>query len=75
MMQRSFPAPAAGVGVRSTVQQMVNDTGIVNSDGAGQGGVVVSFDGVGVGSHLKGFLDALQVVVGDCSKQRLVLFV
>ena len=74
-MQRGFPVLAASVGVRPTVQQMANDPRIVNCDGAGQGSVMVSFDGVRIGSHLEGFFDALQVVVGDCSKERLVWFV
>ena len=35
---------------------------------------MVSFDGVGVGSRVEGFLDAFQVVVSDRGKEPLVLF-
>ena len=43
VMQGRLSAPAAGVRVRPTVQQVSYDLGIVANDGAGQGGVVVSF--------------------------------
>ena len=68
VMQRGFPVLAASVRVRASIGSSNTLRAESSGDGAGQGSVMVSFDGVGIGSHLEGFLDALQVVVGDGSK-------